>query len=470
MSLPAADSGSFRDPAGRVYIKGENVYRTVNPPAVADFDFVEGTGLLDRLAARGLVVASRRVPNDILPGEADGATYVLQHPRLPFVSYPYEWPFAALKAAALLHLDIHLEALSTGVTLSDASAYNVQFIGTKPVFIDRLSFVRYRPGAVWVGHRQFCEQFLNPLLLRALLGIAHNAWYRGTQEGIPADDLRRLLGWRHKLSRNVLMHVVLPSVFQAGARADEPALDRRAIEHAMPLETFQRLLRRLRDWIAELRPAGADRTVWRDYADDNGYAAEEADAKRRFLADFAGLVRPRMLWDIGCNTGIYARTALEAGAGYAVGFDFDQGALDRGFTATGREDLKLQFLFLDASNPSPDQGWGEEERQGMRTRGTADGLLALALIHHLAIAKNVPLERVLSWLTDLAPAGIIEFIPKADPMVQRLLRWRDDIFPDYNETAFLRSIGRRARIVRQQRISSSGRLLVWYDRGQDRRG
>ncbi|MGH7419780.1 MAG: class I SAM-dependent methyltransferase, partial [Candidatus Rokuibacteriota bacterium] len=195
-----ADLGSFRDPGGRIYLLEDCVYRTVTPAAVEDFEHVERSGLIEALVERGQVLPATKVDGAILGNKADGAHYVVQHPKLPFVSYPYEWPFAALKAAALLHLDIHLEALRRGVTLSDASAFNIQFIGARPVFIDRLSFVRYRPGEIWVGHRQFCEQFLNPLLLRALFGVSHNAWYRGAQEGIAADDLRRLLRWRHKLS------------------------------------------------------------------------------------------------------------------------------------------------------------------------------------------------------------------------------------------------------------------------------
>ncbi len=178
------DPASFRDPSGNVFLIDEKVFRTVNAPAIDDFEYVESTELMSRLVEKGWCVESKVVDPKSLNGFAGNTKYVLQHSKIPFISYPYEWPFAALKAAALLHLDIHLLALSHGVTLSDASAYNVQFIGASPIFIDRLSFVRYHDGDLWVGHRQFCEQFLNPLLLRALLGIPHNAWYRGRLEGI----------------------------------------------------------------------------------------------------------------------------------------------------------------------------------------------------------------------------------------------------------------------------------------------
>ena len=185
MNEAPADAGSYRDPSGRVFVLGDRVLRTVMPRAAADFEFVRSTGVLQSLIAEGSAIAEQQVDPGGLPRSFNDARYVVQHPKLPFISYPYEWCFTALKRAALLHLDIQMRCLEQGVALSDASAYNVQFLGPKPIFIDSLSFRRYREDEFWLGHKQFCEQFLNPLLLRALLGVPHNAWYRGGLEGIP---------------------------------------------------------------------------------------------------------------------------------------------------------------------------------------------------------------------------------------------------------------------------------------------
>lgn len=465
MTESAADPGSFRDPGGRVFVVGDRVYRTVNPSAVEDFEYVESTGLLPSLVEKGWVVAADPVSTDVLGDRAAGARYVLEHPKLPLVSYPYEWPFPALKAAALRHLDVQLAALESGVALSDASAYNIQFIGSRPIFIDRLSFVRYHDGDFWAGHRQFTEQFLNPLLLRSLLGIAHNAWYRGAQEGIPARDLKRLLKWRHCFSFRVLSHVVLQSAFQETAsRSDAGQQSEEMRRVGFPRVAFERMLNKLRGWIATLEPADTGKTVWQDYARDNSYTSDEAVVKRSFIGEFAAAVEPALLWDFGCNTGDYSAAALESGARYAVGFDFDQGALERGFARAQRHGLPLQLLFLDAANPASSQGWAEAERQGLMARATADAILALAFVHHLAIAKNIPLDQLVGWLTDLAPTGVIEFVPKGDPMVEELLRLRSDVFPDYTEENFLALVESRARVVKRAKVSSSGRLLVWFDR------
>ena len=211
MNEARPDAGSYRDPSGRVFVLDDRVLRTVAPRAAADFEFVRSTGVLQSLITEGAVIAEEPVAAGELPRGLNDARYVLQHPKLPFISYPYEWCFTALKRAALLHLEIQIRCLEQNVTLADASAYNIQFLGPQPIFIDSLSFRRYHEGEFWIGHKQFCEQFLNPLLLRALLGVPHNAWYRGGLEGIPTAELNRLLPLRRKLSWNVLTNVVMPA-------------------------------------------------------------------------------------------------------------------------------------------------------------------------------------------------------------------------------------------------------------------
>lgn len=462
MNPSRAEAGSFRDPRGSVYVVDGRVFRTVMPSAAEDFDFVESTGLLERMAAAGRTVAYSRVDPSEIPGLADDAYLLLEHPRLPFISYPYEWSFSALKAAALLHLDIQIEALRVGVALSDATAYNVQFQGPSPIFIDTLSFRRYRDGEFWIGHRQFCEQFLNPLLLRSLLGVSPNNWYRGNLEGIPVADLATLLPWRKKLSWNVFTHVQMQAYFQRSASRGKAGAV--SAERQLPLKNFLAMLQGLRNWISGLRPGGRERTVWSHYAGETSYSDDETIRKHAFVKEFIATTRPETVWDIGCNTGDYSKIALAAGARRVIGFDFDEGALDAAFRRAQGEELDLLPLLLDATNPSPDQGWAQAERMGLRERASADAILALALIHHLVIAKNVPLDQALDWLMEFAPSGVVEFVPKGDPMVQELLRLREDIFDRYDEEHFLSCVRSRAEILKSTTVSGSGRLLISYRR------
>ncbi len=461
-----ADSASFRDPSGHVYDIDGRIYRTVTEHAVRDFEAVRANGVYHDMVADGKVIAGEIVDRNIPEPLKRQARLVLEHPRLPFISYPYEWSFAALKEAALLHLDVHLTALDRGITLSDASAYNVQFIGAKPIFIDTLSFRPYREGEYWTGHRQFCEQFLNPLLLCAMCGARHNDWYRGALEGIPTADFTRLLPLHRKLSWNVLTNLVLPTAFERSARRGDISVRSGDLGTAkFPLSSYRRLLHRLRAWIARLHLDAKTPTTWQNYSSENSYRAEEAQAKQDFVRSFIRNENPTTVWDLGCNTGDYSEVALEAGARYVVGWDYDHGALESAFARARQRNLAFTPLFFDATNPAPNQGWAQEERHGMSSRGPADAVLALALIHHLAIAKNIPLDMVVRWLTGLAPSGVVEFVPKEDRMVRNMLELRPDIFPDYRLEHFLDCLRARARIERIEPVN--GRQLIWFRTTKD---
>jgi ribosomal protein L11 methylase PrmA len=207
-----------------------------------------------------------------------------------------------------------------------------------------------------------------------------------------------------------------------------------------------------------------EKTVWDTYDKVNSYQAEEAAKKRRFVMRMVESCKPKLLYDLGCNTGDYSAAALEAGAEYVVGFDFDHGALEQAVKRSSDGNLPYLPLWLDATNPSPSQGWNEHERRGFANRARGDAVIALAFIHHLAIARNIPLDSVIEWIMNVAPVGIIEFPPKSDPMVQRLLSRREDIFPNYTEEQFIAEVGKRGRIVESEQLSPGGRVMVWYDR------
>jgi ribosomal protein L11 methylase PrmA len=467
MTGPIADPASFRDPAGRVYRSGERILRTVSPEIAADFEQLRASGLIDDLVERGWLISSDAADRAELDAFSaalgDGVHAVIEHPRLPLISYPYEWGFAQLKAAALLHLDVHLAALGRNMTLCDASAYNVQFLGAQPLFIDLLSFRPYREGQFWEGYRQFCEQFLNPLLLHAYCGVPHNAWFRGRIAGIPSAELSRLIPLRRRFSKRVLTHVVLHAALTKSVHKPKSELTADAKQAGLPKPRLIGMLTGLRSWIDGLAPAGSTATYWDDYSQFKTYSDDETLAKHDFVRRFVTDVQPGMLWDLGCNTGDFSMTALDAGAGYVVGWDNDLGALDIAFARSREAGTRFTPLYGDACDPTPAQGWAEQERAGWQGRGAVDAVLALALIHHLAITNNVPLGAVVSWLVDLAPCGVVEFVGKEDSQVQGMLGLRDDIFPDYTLESFLGLLGGRAKIVERLSLSPGGRELVWYD-------
>ena len=451
---------SFRDPASRVHELNGRIIRSLTAEAVDELHCLQESGLLDELTASGWLIESKSVDSSLLP--LGGQVELIEHPRLPFVSYPYEWPFRLLQRAAVFHLDLHLDLLSRGFTLTDATAYNVQFRGLRPVFIDISSLRRYREGELWLGHRQFCEQFLNPLLLDAFCGIPYHCWYRGALEGIPTGYLCRLLPWTRKINLRVVSHVVLQDWLQRSAASRQTGELRAAGRRELSRRGFTAILEQLRNWIADLRPGGSSASPWQDYEHTRTYLGEDCAQKSARVAAFVESARPALLWDLGCNTGEYSLLALRAGAGTVVGFDADVAALDRAFRRADAQQAEFQPLYLDAANPSPDQGWRQRERAGFQSRVCADAVLALAFEHHLTIARNIPLPDFLDWLTGLASRGLVEFVEKSEETVQRMLALRADIFADYTLPNFENLLADRARIVRKDRIGASGRWLFEY--------
>ena len=223
------------------------------------------------------------------------------------------------------------------------------------------------------------------------------------------------------------------------------------------------MLAGLRRFISSLE-SPRRRTTWQEYATKNTYGFDEAEHKSKFIREFSAAVKPAMVWDMGCNTGEYSKAALAGGATMAVGFEYDGGALEIAWARAREEGLNFLPLFMDAANPTPSQGWNQAERSGLAERRNADAVLALAFVHHLAIGRNVPLNFIVEWLTGLAPQGVIEFVPKCDPMVRELLSLRDDIFENYTDEGFDGALARHAKVVREETITDTGRRLVWFKR------
>jgi ribosomal protein L11 methylase PrmA len=464
-STPTRNPGSFRDPNGHVWHLDGRVLRVVDEDAAQTLSALLEQDFLQNQMAIGNVVRTAAVKDDTLAALFPGKR-IFEHSNIPFISHPYEWTFGMLKQAALLQLNLLIDALEHNLTLIDATAYNIQFVGAKPIFIDLLSFQPYREGQFWLGYRQFSEQFLNPLLLASNYSIPIQHWYRGSLEGISSISTAQLLPLRRKLSLSALSHVVLPARVQKKAVAAIDSHVRSPTIHNRRLSrrAYQGILVQLRDWIASLKSAVSGDSVWTNYTSFHTYSSADGASKRDAVSGFVEKWAPGLVLDLGCNTGEYSVAALKSGAGYVVGAEFDSDAAEKAFSMASAESLAFLPIVLDAANPSPDQGWDDAERAGFRTRANFDMLIALAVEHHLAIGRNVPLDGVVDWMVSLAPRGVIEFVPKNDTTVQAMLANRQDIFPDYTEEAFRSALAKRARIEASVPVSREGRVLFAFDR------
>jgi ribosomal protein L11 methylase PrmA len=455
------DPASYRDPAGHVHHVNGRVYRSILPPGAANYRAARDSGFLDAATRSGRLIEGHEVDRSVLAAEAPDAEFVVEHPRLDFISYPYCWSFFGLRSAALLTLDLHIDALAHGLTLSDASAYNVQFTGPRPLFIDYLSMIRYEEGQVWLGYRQFCEQFLNPLLLTAKTGASFQAWYRGSLEGIPSSDMAAVLPFMSKLNPLIALHTVVQGRMQRSVSARQT---KKAQSIRLSKTALTNNLRSMRGLVAGLKPPAAQNSPWQDYERTAQYTPDERAAKARFVAAAVSASGARTVWDLGCNSGEYSEIALGSGARLVIGLEPDVGALNAAFQRAEARQLNFLPLSVDLTNPPPSAGWRQQERLGLSERANADCILCLALLHHLVIGRNLPLPEVLGWLVSLAPNGVIEFVPKSDPMAQQLLTWKPAVAPDYDLENVRQVLGALARITREEVVTASGRTLFAYSR------
>jgi ribosomal protein L11 methylase PrmA len=448
------EAGSFRDPAGFVFQRDGVLYRQVNRFFEPKFAAVRASGLFEDLARERLLVPHDEVGLEHAASPA--AVAVLRPERIDFISYPYEWSFGQLRDAALLTLAVQERAVERGFTLRDAPAYNVQFSGGRPILIDTLSLEPREEGAPWLGYRQFCEHFLVPLLLMSRVDIGCGALLRAHLDGVPLELGSRLLPRRSWLRPGTLMHVHLHAAAQR-KYADTAAAPR---VKARPIgkDAAIGLVQSLRSAVRRLRwePAG---TEWADYTRQHNYTDAGVASKRELVARLLRGLAPRTVWDLGANTGEYSRVAREV-AERVVAFDIDPAAVERNYRAVRAADERAILpLLADLANPSPALGWAHRERRSLEERGPADALLALALVHHLAIGRNVPLERIAEYFARLGRGLVIEFVPKSDGQVQRLLRSREDVFADYHREGFEAAFGRYFRIDAAESVSGSERTM-----------
>lgn len=451
MATPLASS--FRDPSAYVFREHGRVFRRINASGLADFHLLEQSGLQKLLHDQGLLIQHK-----LLESTADQC--LIEPQQLPFVSYPYEWCFSMLRDAALLTLRVQMAARQHGMTLKDASAYNVQFLQGKPVFIDTTSFTAQDGDAPWQAYRQFCQHFLAPLLLIAYRDHRLLSLTRNFLDGIPLDLAATLLPWRTRWRPAIYLHLHLHASLQkkhaADGNASPGAHPRRP---TVKLAQALLMLEQLQDLISSLRwqPSG---TEWADYYDCTNYSDQALTAKKVLVEQFLEQVQPASLWDLGANNGLFTRLAAARGI-ESVAFDLDPAATEKNYLHLKKHNLShLLPLICDLNNPSPDLGWELTERDSLLRRGPADAVLALALVHHMAISNNVPLPRIAQFLASLTKNLLIEFVPKNDSQAQILLATRPDTFPDYNYRQFLQSFQKHFQVVAETPLPGSERMMV----------
>ena len=450
MRLPS----SYRDPSGFIFSKEGVIYRQVNLLYQDDYDFLMGSGLYDDLVNSGLLIHHTELEE--FPDMSPGGYKIIRPDLIPFISYPYEWSFSQLKDAALTTLQVQKKALEFGMTLKDSSAYNIQFLRGKPVLIDTLSFQTYQEGTPWIAYRQFCQHFLAPLALASYRRIWMGQLLQVHLDGIPLELTSSLLPARTRFKPSLQIHIHFHSRFQGNA--PKQTKGQISSKRGFGRKAFLGLIDSLESAVIGLKWQPL-KTEWAAYYDGDSYTQTAFDHKVQVVTGFLNETNPMSVWDMGSNTGQFARIAGDMGIP-TIAFDQDPASVEKNYlTSVNRQEDNVLPLVVDLSNPSPRIGWANGERMDLVERGPADMLMALALIHHLAIARNVPLDMIGEFFRKLCKWAVIEFVPKSDKKVALLLANREDIFSNYTQNNFEIEFSRYFEIKSAQRIADSERTL-----------
>lgn len=453
--------GSFRDRTARIVYRDGEVLRFLDAEADRHWRHLKDTGLFHRWVADGRLVGTEEIKAPAeRPGDDPGfePSRVLRHDPIPFVSYPYEWPFGMLRDAALLQLDLLLAALGEGMTVKDGTPYNVQWHGRNPVFIDIPSLVVADPGRPWDGYRQFCQLFLFPLMLQAYKGVAFQPLLRGALEGISPEDMSAFMGPRDWLRSGVVPHVKLQAWLSRRYADTTQNVGGQVKNAGFSQAMVEANARRLRKTVGRLTWPVPE-SAWRDYERDCHYASDDRRQKREFVETQARRWPWKTAWDLGCNTGEYSR--LIAGHGErVVAMDADHAAVGGFYRRLGREGPdNILPLVMNLADPSPGLGWRESERRGLAARARPDLVLCLALVHHAVIGAHIPLGDFISWLGGLGGRLVIEYVSRDDPMVKRLLANKEDHYRDYRQEVFEAALERHFRVEDRMELASGTRML-----------
>ncbi|MEO7307609.1 MAG: hypothetical protein ABIR78_00095 [Ferruginibacter sp.] len=445
---------SYRDTAGFVFQHDGKIYRYIHPAYEPHYSWLMESGLYDELVKNGKLIAHEEITEREQFSFADGS--VLLPEQIPFISYSYEWSFDMWKDAALLTLQIATAALKKGMILKDATPFNIQFHKGSPIFIDTLSFENYEEGKPWVAYRQFSECFLAPLLLMHYCHPGTHKLFTVYPNGIPMDVLVSLLPKRSKWNINTLLHVHLQAKFSGKQKP------RSANENKFSKQKLEILLKGLENFVQKLSLKKI-KTTWDDYYTDTILGEAYLQAKTALVRSFISGIEYEKVIDLGANDGHFSLLFPEHKQ--VIATDSDPNCINNLYLknkAAGRSNILP--LVNDLTTPSPAVGWNNTERASVTERLKADLVLALALVHHLAIANNVPLGLIANWLQPMGEQLIIEFVPKSDEKVKLLLQNRKDIFVEYSLEHFKTIFAATHQIIKEEVVGNTGRVLFLMKR------
>jgi hypothetical protein len=439
---------SFKDPSGFVFQSSGKIYRQVNKIYAAHYDLLIKSGLYDLLQRKNLLLRHEEINENLLSDEDWHLTLLPE--QIPFVSYPYEWCFEQLKDAALLTLEIVKISIEKGMILKDATAFNIQFHKGRPVLIDTLSFEKYDETLPWIAYRQFCENFLFPLWLSHYHKMNFQNLLSVYPDGIPAVMAAKLLPAKSLLNPGIWLHVNLPDKMSRKNIAEKRNFD-------FSKKKLLNIVTHLQTIISKLD--NSSKSTWSNYYKESQNNTEYIDEKEKIIRVMLGQINGKKVLDLGANNGHFSMLAAENNF-IAIAVDNDEQCINNLYKKIKRQNISgILPLCIDIANPSSPSGFAGNERVSFNERIQADVVMALALVHHLVIGKNIPLGLIASYFSRLAPQLIIEFVPKEDDKVQLLLQNKKDIYPAFAKEEFEKIFQQYFKIVSASAVPGTSRCI-----------
>lgn len=441
------DNSSFRDPSGFIYKEKNTLYRQVNESYKKDYEYLISSGLYKTLSENGLLIKHTEVKRS----NTNNAYKVLKPEIVPFISYPYEWSFSMLKDAALLTLTIQKVALQFGMTLKDASSYNVQFIGSKPIFIDTLSFEKFT-GKPWTAYKQFCMHFLAPIALTSKIDLRLSALLTSFLDGLHLDLSAKMLPLKSKFNVGLLLHLQSHASSQVNIKSVGTFKDR-----SISTNSILAIIDSLESTIKSLKYP-ISKSYWSDYYKNTNYLENGIKEKGILLKKFLKQIKhSTLLADFGANTGNFTDIAKDF-ADQSLSLDFDPIAIESNYLRQSKDSSVLP-LVINLANPSPSIGWGSIERKSFLDRAKFETVLMLALIHHLVITENISLNMIAELVSKMCNNLIIEFIPPTDSQIVEMTQLKKLNESTYSQKLFEESFEKYFKIVTKEMIKTNSRIM-----------
>jgi SAM-dependent methyltransferase len=425
---------SFRDPAGCLEMEEDRALRTVKPEYASDTLAFLGSPVAKEWSRRGGLIET-----EIIDEPRPGSELLLAHRRVFFPSYPWEWTPSQLGAAADLTLNLCEELIEAGWILKDATPLNVLLDGPRPVFVDLLSVQRRDPeDALWIAYSQFVRTFLLPLAACRSLGWPLSATL-SRRDGYEPDDLFSVLGVFQRLRAPLRALVTLPVLLGGRSTGSAPTRMRRSppVAQAVLGHSVRGLRRSLRRLI---RPGGKSR--WSGYQQEaTHYSTGDIERKTGFVRECLSLAGPKYVLDIGANTGYFSRIAAASGA-RVVAWDADVMATERAWLDARAAQADVLPLVADFARPTPATGWNNAETLSLldRSRGRFDMVMMLAVLHHLLVRDQIPMDHVARLTRELTRGWLlVEWVGSEDEKFRSLSGGRDGLYGHLTEAVFLAS-------------------------------